>query len=89
MLNQLHLAMLELYKGDAKRIQHFCKVHSYAKLIAECEKVDKETLFIFGGSSTYTRYRNSFVKKSTATAAVNCRKRGTGDSCQTARKIGI
>ena len=46
MLNQLHLAMLELYKGDAKRIQHFCKVHSYAKLIAECEKVDKQTLFI-------------------------------------------
>lgn len=46
MLNQLHLAMLELYKGDAKRIQHFCKVHSYAKLIAECENVDKETLFI-------------------------------------------
>lgn len=46
MLNQLHLAMLELYKGDAKRIQHFCKVHSYAKLIAECEKVDKETLFV-------------------------------------------
>ena len=46
MLNQLHLAMLGLYKGDAKRIQHFCKVHSYAKLIAECEKVDKETLFI-------------------------------------------
>ena len=42
MLNQLHLAMLGLYKGDAKRIQHFCKVHSYAKLIAECEKVDKE-----------------------------------------------
>ena len=37
MLNQLHLAMLELYKGDAKRIQHFCKVHSYAKLIAECD----------------------------------------------------
>ena len=46
MLNQLHLAMLGLYKGDAKRIQHFCKVHSYAKLIAECEKVDKETLFV-------------------------------------------
>ena len=38
--------MLGLYKGDAKRIQHFCKVHSYAKLIAECEKVDKETLFV-------------------------------------------
>ena len=46
MINKLHLAMIELYQGDAKRIQHFCKVHSYAKLIAEMEKVDAETLFI-------------------------------------------
>ena len=28
MINELHLAMIELYRGDAKRIQHFCKVHS-------------------------------------------------------------
>ena len=41
MINKLHLAMIELYKGDAKRIQHFCKVHSYAKLIAETENVNK------------------------------------------------
>ena len=46
MLNKLHCAMIELYNGDPKRIQHFCKVHSYAKLIAELEKMDKETLFI-------------------------------------------
>ena len=45
MIIQLHLAMIELYKGDAKRIQHFCKVHSYAKLIAETENVDKNCLF--------------------------------------------
>ena len=45
MINQLHLAMIEFYKGDAKRIQHFCKVHSYAKLIAETENVDKNCLF--------------------------------------------
>ena len=45
MINQLHLAMIEFYKGDAKRIQHFCKVHSYAKLIAETESVDKNCLF--------------------------------------------
>ena len=37
--------MIELYKGDAKRIQHFCKVHSYAKLIAEAENVNKKCLF--------------------------------------------
>ena len=45
MINKLHLAMIELYRGDAKRIQHFCKVHSYAKLIAETENVDKKCLF--------------------------------------------
>ena len=45
MINKLHLAMIELYKGDAKRIQHFCKVHSYAKLIAEAENVNKKCLF--------------------------------------------
>ena len=46
MINKLHLAMIELYRGDAKRIQHFCKVHSYAKLIAETENVDKKCLLI-------------------------------------------
>ena len=46
MINKLHMAMIELYNGDAKRIQHFCKVHSYAKLIAEMENVDAKTLFI-------------------------------------------
>ena len=37
MLNKLHMAMIELYKGDSRRIQHFCKVHSYARLIAQME----------------------------------------------------
>ena len=46
MINKLHLAMIELYSGDAKRIQHFCKVHSYAKIIAETENVDEKCLFI-------------------------------------------
>ncbi len=46
MINKLHFEMIMLYSGDAKRIQHFCKVHSYAKLIAELENVDADTLFI-------------------------------------------
>ena len=46
MLNEIHLAMIDLYRGDVKRIQHFCKVHSYAKLIAETEHVDENCLFI-------------------------------------------
>lgn len=46
MINTLHHNMIKLYRGDPKRIQHFCKVHSYAKLIGEMENVDKDTLFI-------------------------------------------
>lgn len=45
-INRLHVEMIKLYRGDAKRIQHFCKVHSYAKLIAEMEHVDADTLLI-------------------------------------------
>lgn len=46
MINKLHLEMIKLYEKDAKRIQHFCKVHGYAKLIAESEGVDGDTLFV-------------------------------------------
>lgn len=38
--------MIKLYSGDIKRIQHFCMVHSYAKLIAEMENIDADTLFV-------------------------------------------
>lgn len=38
--------MIKYDRNDPKRIQHFSKVHSYAKLIGECEGLDKDTLFI-------------------------------------------
>ncbi len=43
MLNKLHLAMIELYSVDAKRIQHFLKVHELAGLIAAAEGLDEKT----------------------------------------------
>lgn len=46
MIIRLHEKMIDLYVGDPARIQHFCKVHSYSKLIREMEKLDPETLFI-------------------------------------------
>lgn len=46
MINKLHVEMIKLYSKDVRRIQHFCKVHSYAKLIGEMEQVDADTLFI-------------------------------------------
>lgn len=42
---RLHMEMIKLYAGDTKRIQHFCKVHNYAKLIAEMEGVEENVLY--------------------------------------------
>lgn len=46
MINNLHLKMIEYDRGDPKRIQHFTKVYTYAKLIGESEGLDKDSLFI-------------------------------------------
>ena len=45
MINRLFLEMTDYFKGDQKRINHFVKVHSFAKLIGESEKIDEKTLF--------------------------------------------
>lgn len=37
--------MISFYSGDPKRIQHFIKVHSFAKTIGLLEKLDKEMLY--------------------------------------------
>lgn len=46
MLNKLYLEMIKYDKGDPKRIQHFSKVHAYAKLIGELEGLKPQELFI-------------------------------------------
>ena len=38
--------MIEFYRGDPARIQHFVKVHSFAKLIGEEEHLEEKTLYI-------------------------------------------
>ena len=40
-LFNLQKNMVEYYKGDAKRIQHFTKVHSFAKFIGLGENLAK------------------------------------------------
>lgn len=45
MLNQLYKRMVKFYEGDPNRIQHFVKVHSFAKLIGQEEGLDEKTLF--------------------------------------------
>ena len=46
MINRLFLEMTDYFKGDQKRINHFVKVHSFAKLIGESENIDGKTMFI-------------------------------------------
>ena len=45
-LNNLYRKMIEFYRGDPARIQHFVKVHSFAKLIGEEEHLGEKTLYI-------------------------------------------
>lgn len=46
MINKLFISMTDYFKGDQKRINHFVKVHSFAKLIGETENIDENSLFI-------------------------------------------
>lgn len=45
-ITNLQLEMINYYSGDPRRIQHFMKVHSFAKLIGTCEQLDDYTLFL-------------------------------------------
>lgn len=45
-LEDLFMDMIAYYDGDPKRIQHFTKVHSYARLIGIGEELDDASLFI-------------------------------------------
>jgi HD superfamily phosphodiesterase len=45
-LNDLYANMIEYFAGDAKRVQHFVKVHSFAKLIGQNENLDKDVLTV-------------------------------------------
>ncbi|MCD8046769.1 MAG: HD domain-containing protein [Clostridiales bacterium] len=45
MIEKLIAEMIAYYKGDARRIQHFLKVHSFSRTIALLEGVDAETRF--------------------------------------------
>lgn len=45
-MEQLFFEMMKFYSGDPKQIQHFTKVHSYARLIGLGEQIDSATLKI-------------------------------------------
>ena len=44
-LNDVFVSMIEFDRGDARRIQHFVKVHAFAKLIGELVNIAEEELY--------------------------------------------
>ncbi|MBH1939963.1 HD domain-containing protein [Mobilitalea sibirica] len=42
-VGQVMNAMIDYYRGDIKRINHFLKVYGFAKAIGEAEDLDQET----------------------------------------------
>ena len=52
-LNQLFCEMIQYYRNDPKRIQHFTKVHSYAKLIGELSGMQGEELLTLVAEEKY------------------------------------
>ena len=47
-MERVFRAMIKFYSGDPHQIQHFTKVHSYARLIGISEKLDDEVQLILG-----------------------------------------
>lgn len=45
-MNELYKKMVSFYRGDPLRIQHFVKVHSFAKLIGQEEHLEEKTQYI-------------------------------------------
>lgn len=43
-LDELFLQMIAFFSGDPKRIQHFMKVHSFARIIGTKEGLDETSL---------------------------------------------
>ena len=46
-LDDLFMDMIAYYDGDPKRIQHFTKVHSYARLIGIGEELDDASAYVW------------------------------------------
>lgn len=68
-LRKLMLAMIAYNNGDAKRIQHFIKVHAFAKLIGIEEGLDVETQYVLEAAALThdIGIRNSEKKYGTCT----------------------
>ena len=84
-LQQLLEAMIAYMGGDARRIQHFIKVHALAQLIGRQEQLDERTQFILEAAALT---HDIGIKNGEAKFGVGkCRAGGTAGSGRTAGKV--
>ena len=63
-LDELFLQMIAFFSGDPKRIQHFMKVHSFARIIGTKEGLDETSLFILeAAASRQSRSSLKFISR--------------------------
>lgn len=48
---QLMQAMIDYEQGIPKQVQHFLKVHNFARTIGQLEQIDEQTLFVLEAAS--------------------------------------
>jgi len=51
MINYIKIEMMKYNQGDTRRINHALKVHSYAKIIGEAERLSNDELFALEAAS--------------------------------------
>ena len=74
-LDDLFLKMIAYYGGDPKRIQHFVKVHSFARIIAIGEQMDEGSLFILEAAALRMISESNLRKKSMVNVTESFRNR--------------
>lgn len=74
-LNNLCSMMIEFYRDDPARIQHFIKVHSFAKLIGEEEHLDEKLLYILEAAAYVHDIGIRPRRLNLADVTSNCRSR--------------
>ncbi len=88
MLNNLFKAMIDYFESDPKRIQHFVKVHSFAKLIGQLENLDEASLFLLEAAAFVhdIGIKNSEIKYNNCNGK-NQEKEGYGESIKILSKL--
>ena len=55
--------MIEYYAGDSRRVHHFLKVHSFAKLIAEMEGMEPDEMQVLENAELKYGYNNGKLQE--------------------------